>query len=56
MDVAALEALLRGEEPPEPSSEPPLPAPEPDEPSPEQGSSEMPPAGRRIAEEPGGAA
>ena len=56
IDVAALEALLRGEEPQEPSSDPPLPAPEPDEPSPEQGSSEMPPAGRRIVEEPGGAA
>jgi cell division protease FtsH len=56
MDMAALEALLRGEELPEPSSDPPLPAPEPEEPSPEQGNSEMPPAGRRIVEEPGGAA
>ena len=55
MEVADMEALLRGEEP-EPSSDPPLPAPEPDEPSAEQGGSDMPPAGRRIAEEPGGAA
>ena len=56
MDIAALEVLLRGEQPPEPLSDPPLPAPEPDEPSPRSGESDIPPAGRRIAEEPGGAA
>ena len=56
MDIAALEVLLRGEQPPEPLSDAPLPAPEPDEPSPRSGESDIPPAGRRIAEEPGGAA
>ena len=56
MEVSALEALLRGEEPPEVSVDSPPPVPEPDEPSPTPGGADIPPTGRRIAEEPGGAA
>jgi cell division protease FtsH len=56
MDVPALEALLRGEDPPEPLSGPPEPEPEPEDQPPEPESQDRPPAGRRIAEEPGGAA
>jgi cell division protease FtsH len=56
MDVPALEALLRGEEPPEPLSDPPEPEPEPEDQPPEPEGHDRPPAGRRIAEEPGGAA
>ncbi|MDP6349734.1 MAG: AAA family ATPase, partial [Chloroflexota bacterium] len=56
MDVPALEALLRGEEPPEPLSDPPEPEPEPEDQPPEPEGRDRPPASRRIAEEPGGAA
>lgn len=55
MDVPAMEAILRGEEPPEVTSSPP-PDPEPEEPDPEPEGTERPPTRRRIAEEPGGAA
>lgn len=57
MDVPALEALLRGDKPSDPVSDLSPPAPEPDDPSPKAGGSDIPsPGGRRIAEEPGGAA
>ena len=56
MDVPALEALLQGDDPPRPVSEATPPAPEPDDPSPKVGGSDIPSSGRRIAEEPGGAA
>ena len=56
MDVPALEALLQGDDPPQPVSEATPPAPEPDDPSPKVGGSDIPSSGRRIAEEPGGAA